>query len=115
MNALHHKETRIMSYEDDFTNIDWVVDWADPSAKHAETDVVTFHGTADKVEIQCRRYPYGRYDNGTIFVESEGMAYMITVMEKDGKRQIAFGPKQGAGGIGGSWTANDTPPGPDHG
>jgi hypothetical protein len=112
INALH-KETWIMEFED-YKDRDWTVIWADPSAKHAVTDIVTFHGSKEKVEIQCKRYPDGQYKDGKISGGTEGAAYTI-IMAKDenGNPQIEFKPSQeGSGGIGGSWTANDTPPGP---
>lgn len=114
MNVLHHKETWIMSFED-YMDTEWVVDWAEPSAKHAATDVVTFHGTADKVEIQCKRYMDGRYENGTISGGTGDDKYTITLEVSPGKpRKVIFTPAvKGRGGIGGSWTANDTPPGPE--
>ncbi|HTG32354.1 MAG TPA: hypothetical protein VLB76_05440 [Thermoanaerobaculia bacterium] len=86
---------------------------ADAGAKHAVDDIVTIEGSADKVEIKCKRYADGKYDNGTI---SDG-TYTITITEDKGGYQIKFTPasQEGSGGIGGSWTANDSPPGPDNG
>jgi hypothetical protein len=98
----------------DLIGREFTVRWAEESAKHAKDDIVTFHGAADKVEIKCKRYADGKYNGGTI---SDGATYTITVTENpDGTRQITFTPNQGgSGGIGGSWTANDTPPGPENG
>jgi len=97
----------------------FVVTDADASAKHVENDIVTFDGSADDVKITCTRYMAGRYEDDKISdgTPEKKATYTITITEDKGGYQIQFTPasQEGSGGIGGSWTANDSPPGPDNG
>jgi hypothetical protein len=70
------------------------------------------------VEIKCKRYPDGTYNNGTISDgPPEEATYTITVTKIGEHYKIDFmpGPQVGSEDIGGSWTADDMPPGPDNG
>ncbi len=105
-----------MGFEE-YTNRKWRVRaGGDPNAKHTEGDVVTFHGSEGKVEVKCKRYADGQYSGGTISGGTGNDRYTITMSMENGKRVISltFGA-DGLGGIGGSWTAEDMPPGSDNG
>jgi hypothetical protein len=98
----------------------FVVKNAEATAKHEPPDIVTFHGTAKNVEIQCKRYADGIYDNETQTISGgtgEG-AYTIAVSVIDGdyrKIELRPGSQEDSGGVGGSWTADDMPPGHGNG
>jgi hypothetical protein len=103
---------------DDLKGRIFIVKTAEASAKHSRCDIVTFHGSADKVEILCKRYTDGKYENGTISGGTGDDAYTIDVTEVGTNRQIDLkpgSPKGSGGKVGGSWTADDMPPGPANG
>jgi hypothetical protein len=107
---------------DDLIGRTFVVKKAEASAKHAKDDIVTFHGSAENVEIQCKRYADGMYknenENHTISGGTGEDAYTITVSVIDGdyrKIELRPGSQEDSGGVGGSWTADDMPPGHDNG
>jgi hypothetical protein len=108
-----------MTFED-FKDREWrVLPGAETTAKHTKDDIVSFDGEAGKVKVRCERYGHGQYkdptgnqEHGTI--EGDGFVISITA-GVNGKDQITFTPKPGAGSVGGSWTAEDTSGGVDGG
>jgi hypothetical protein len=103
-----------MEFED-LKGREFIVRSADVGAKHGVNDIVTIEGSVEKVEIKCKRYPDGTYENETI--SDKSATYRITIKKLGEHYELTLMPgrQEGSGGIGGSWTANDIPPGPDNG
>lgn len=102
---------------DEYTKREWkVLPGGDPFAKHTEGDIVSFHGEKAKVDIRCKRYEDGTYEDSAGNKEAgpiKGPDYKIHMYMGDtGKLRITCTP-EGSNSIGGSWTAEDTSGGDD--
>ena len=112
----HYKEKWIMAF-DEYKKREWkVVPESSPSAKHTPGDIVSFHGEETKVDVRCKRYGDGRYEDSEGNGEAgpiKGPDYKIHMyMGDNGKLRITCTPLDSTP-IGGSWTAEDTSGGND--
>jgi len=101
------------SYKD-YQDRKWKVRDNEPSAKCRKGEVVTFHGSARQVIIDCDgKNPYGKsggeYKRGSNTIERGD--YTIQMIEGP-PLAIEF-TAVGVGSEGGSWTAEDNIVGPD--
>jgi hypothetical protein len=109
-----------MAYKD-FTDRTWRVCKSDAPTRCQVNDIVTFFGPENDVTVQCNQdhsYGPGEYfsENDKNGERIEGLVeqekYTITITDTVPKYRIlaAF-----TGVAGGSWTAEDNPPGPEDG
>jgi hypothetical protein len=101
-----------MPYKD-YTSRTWKVTEADDDARCKKDDKVTFEGSETQVMVFCEgksAYAFGKYKGDTDTIENDN-DYTISISLTSKPVQIKL-TSQNPGLIGGSWIANDTPPGP---
>ncbi len=105
-----------MGYER-YTSRQWKVIASDDAAKCTPDDIVTFGGESGEVNIRCKRYVDGKYQDkpgepqepGKIIVGDDEYEIEMLVGTEVPRIKLTPVPKH-AGSIAGSWTAEDHGP-----